>query len=60
MYIRDGIAYADDPTPIRCLTDVRALSEYRLLCTFMTGEIKIYDFKPLLGAEVYAPLMSYQ
>ena len=56
MYIINGIAYAGEPTPAIQISGVRPLEDHRLWVRFSTGEAKIYDFKPLLNAPVYAPL----
>ena len=56
MYIIDGIAYAGEKkTPIK-VCGVRPLDNYRLWLRFNTGEIKIFDFKPLLSALGFVPL----
>lgn len=56
MYIRDGIAYADDPTPILGVKGVRALEERCLKVRFTDGVIKIYDCADLLEYPVFQPL----
>lgn len=60
MYIKEGISYADDARSITGVTEIKALPDYRLLCTFTTGEIKVYDFKPLLDVPIYAPLQDVE
>ncbi len=56
MYIRDGIAYAGDPTPILKVIGVRPLANYILWVRFSTGETKTFDFKPLLNDPCFKPL----
>ena len=41
---------------IKKIVDVVAIGNYKLLVTFQTGEIKIYDVEPLLKRPVYKPL----
>lgn len=56
MYIKNGIAYAGDPTPLMKVSGVRPLDDYKLWVRFNTGEAKIFDFLPLLDTPGYAPL----
>jgi len=56
MYIIDGIAYASDPTPVIRVRSVRPLDDYKLWLRFTTGEIKIFDFSPLLDKPCFLPL----
>ena len=56
MYVRDGIAYAGEPAPVIKVSGVRPLSDHQLWIRFNTGEIKIFDFAPLLGQTAFAPL----
>lgn len=56
MYIRNGIAYAGEPTPILQISGVRPLANFNLWVRFSTGEAKIFDFKPLLNEPCYKPL----
>ena len=58
MYIRDGIAYAGEPTPVIKVSGVRPLANYRLWIRFNTGEVKIFDFSPLLSKPAFAPLVD--
>lgn len=56
MYVRDGIAYAGEPTmPIKVI-GVRPLPDFKLWVRFTTGEAKIADFKPLLEDAGFKPL----
>ncbi len=56
MYVKDGIAYADEPKPQLTICGVRPLEDYKLWVRFNTGEAKIFDFKPLLQRPAFAPL----
>lgn len=56
MYIRDGIAYAGEPAPVIKVSGVRPLANHQLWIRFNTGEIKIFDFRPLLNQTAFAPL----
>ena len=56
MYIRNGIAYAGEETPMLKINGVRPLENYKLWIRFNTGEAKIFDFTPLLSKPAFAPL----
>lgn len=56
MYIKDGIAYAGEPTPPLKINGVRPLDDFNLWVRFSTGEVKIFDFKPLLNEPCFIPL----
>ena len=56
MYIRNGIAYAEDAKPEIRISGIRAMNDHLLWIRFSTGEAKIFDFKPLLDAPAFAPL----
>lgn len=43
-------------TPAWVVRDVRAFENYTLLITFASGEVKLYDARPLLEHPLYAPL----
>lgn len=58
MYIKNGIAYAGEQTPILQVTGVRALPDHQLWVRFNTGEAKVFDFKPHLEAPCFAPLKN--
>lgn len=58
MYVRNGIAYAGEPTSPIAVSGVRPLDDSRLWVRFNTGEAKIYDFKPLLNTPAFAPLAN--
>ncbi len=56
MYIKDGIAYAEDaPIPIK-VSGVRPMSDYKLWVRFSNGEAKIIDFTLLLNTPAFSPL----
>ena len=59
MYIVDGIAYAGEKEPVLKISGVRPMEDYKLWLRFSTGEIKIFDFKPLLEKPAFAPLADY-
>lgn len=42
--------------PIWVVTDVQPRADYTLLLTFVTGEKRIYDARPLLQKTIYLPL----
>lgn len=56
MYIRDGIAYAEEPAPAIKVSGVRPLANHRIWIRFNTGEVKIFDFSSLLSQPAFAPL----
>lgn len=56
MYIIDGIAYAGESRPALKISGVRPLDGYRLWLRFNTGEIRTFDFAPLLSEPAFAPL----
>lgn len=56
MYIIDGIAYAGEQKPEISVCGVRPMKDYLLWVRFNTGESKVFDFKPLLDCEGFAPL----
>jgi hypothetical protein len=41
---------------MRTITDIKALSDYRLECVFDDGSKRIADIKPYLTAEAFKPL----
>ena len=48
----------DAGTPNYKVTEVQANDDYTLLLTFVTGEKKIFDFKPLLEEYPFQPLKN--
>ena len=50
----------DAGTPEWFITDVKANDDYTLLLTFVTGEKKLFDFKPLLNQCYYIPLKDIE
>ena len=56
MYIVDGIAYAGEPRKPVKVSGVRPISNHRLWLRFDTGEVRVFDFKPLLSRPAFAPL----
>lgn len=60
MYIIDDIVYAGEQPPVIQVSGVRPMEGHRLWIRFSTGEIKIFDFKPLLSTPAFAPLADEQ
>lgn len=58
MFIKDGIAYAGNQPPQILVSGVRPLPEHKLWLRFNTGEVKIFDFAPLLTAPAFAALQD--
>jgi hypothetical protein len=56
MYIENGIAYAGEKEKPILVSGVRPLPDYVLWIRFSTGEVKIFDFKPLLSSSAFQPL----
>lgn len=56
MYIRDGIAYAEDLRPPLKVSGVRPLAGSKRWLRFNTGEARIFDFAPLLNDPGFRPL----
>lgn len=59
MFIKDGIAYAGEPTPLLCVCSARPLTGYRLDVVFSDGARRIVDLSPLLSAPAFAPLRDH-
>ena len=43
---------------MRTITNIEALSDFRLECVFSDGTRKIADIKPFLNAEAFKPLLD--
>ena len=56
MYIKDDIAYAENPKPILKATWVKPQDNYKLLVCFSNGEKKLFDMQPYLDKGVFAAL----
>lgn len=56
MYIRDGIAYAENLRPPLKVSGGRPLEGGKLWLRFNTGEARIFDFAPLLNDPCFRPL----
>ena len=56
MYVKDGIAYAGESEKPITVISVRPLEDYKLWVRFSTGEMKIFDFAPLLDMGGFRPL----
>ena len=58
MFVKEGIAYAGEAEKSITVISVSAIEDYKLWLRFSTGEIKTFDFMPLLNDKVYLPLMD--
>lgn len=58
MYIKNGIAYAEDPKPLIKVSGVRPMHNHKLWVRFNTGEAKIFDFTELLSSPAFVPLQN--
>lgn len=56
MYIKNGIAYAGEPSAPLKISGVRPLPNYLLWVRFNNGEAKTIDFKGLLETPAFSPL----
>ncbi len=56
MYIVDGIAYAGEKAPTIKVSGVRPMADHKLWLRFNTGEVKVFDFTPLLKDAAFTPL----
>ena len=56
MYISNGVAFAGEQVEPITVLSVRALADYKLWLRFSTGEVKTFDFTPLLNYAVFKPL----
>jgi hypothetical protein len=56
MYEKDGVVYAGTPVPFLKVVSVQPLDDYRMHLEFSTGEIKEFDFAPLLDTLCFQPL----
>lgn len=54
--LKDYVLYVNSPSWI--VTEVQPREDYTLLLTFVTGEKKIYDARPLLKKSIYTPLKN--
>ena len=56
MYISNGIVYAGEQEPPIKVCGGRPLPGHKLWVRFTTGDVKIFDFTPLLKDAGFAPL----
>ena len=56
MKFSDGIAYAFEKQKAIKVCDIKPLDNYTLWLSFNTGEVKQFDFNPLLDKVAYQPL----
>lgn len=60
MYVKNGIAYAGEaPQPIK-ISGVRPMDGNKLWVRFANGEVKIFDFSPLLESPAFQPLKDQE
>lgn len=59
MYIKDSIAYADELSQEICVVEVVSIEGYTLFLRFNTGEIKSFNFEPMLQFPAFAPLRDH-
>lgn len=60
MYIRDGIAYADDPAPMLMVRSVQTLEKRKIKVRFQDDAVKIYDCEKLMKYPAFRPLHDDQ
>lgn len=58
MFIKNGIAYAENREPILTAVAVRPLENYNLWVKFSDGAIKQVDLKPFLNEPVFKSLKT--
>ena len=56
MYVKNGIVYAGELVPPIRVISVRPLEDYKLWIRFSNGEVKEFNFKPLLDEPAFKPL----
>lgn len=56
MYIKDGIAYADEPYSNVDLLDFKFLDNYKILAFFSNGVEKTINLEPILNFKVFEEL----
>ena len=56
MYVKDGIAYAGEAPQMMKVSGVRPMDDYKLWIRFGNGEVKVFDFSPLLNTRAFEPL----
>ena len=56
MFIKDGIAYANEAEKSITVISVRVLEHYKLWLRFSTGEVKTFDFSPLINTNAFSAL----
>ena len=56
MFLQNGIVHASNPCPVIKVLSVRPLENYRLWLRFTSGEVKEFDFRPLLDEPAFQPL----
>ena len=56
MYIKDGIAYAENAAPVLKVNGIRPMEDHKLWVRFNNGETRIFDIKPFLTQPAFRPL----
>ncbi len=56
MYIKNGIAYAGEAPQMMRISGVRPMDNHKLWVRFWNGEVKVFDFTPLLDSPAFKPL----
>ena len=55
--MKDRFSYKNSTDMIKAV-EIEPLDDYRLRVAFSNGEIKLFDFKPKLEYQVFAPLKN--
>ena len=58
MYVMDEIVYAGEQVKPIKVCGVRPMENHLLWLRFTTGEVKLFDVKPLLSYPAYSPLKN--
>jgi hypothetical protein len=58
MYIKDDVAYADEPEPLLKVVGVKVMDEYGLWLRFSNHEEHLFDMKQLLLYPAFNKLYS--
>ncbi len=60
MFVKDGIAYANNVSNNLKITEVKVVGELSLLVIFSSGEERIFDMTYLMKYPVYKRLEDYE
>ena len=58
MVVQDGIGYAGEQEKPLKVIGIRPLADHKLWIRFSTGEIKLFDFTPLLDAPAFQAMKN--